>query len=245
MGRDRVALQVVGRYGRIRVDVFPSAPGCGPAHLSACVAGSNKYYSEVPPEREAGEHEIVISLKSGWSQLVPDLEGCELLRQRVTVQSDLTQLIIAGCIAAGAILVLGLLVWLLYKNQDRAKELVSSFASVEGVLTLKIGLEAWYERFMAAVALLCASEPTAFCRDISGDAVFVSQVREYRDKPWVNQTMIPYTPTPNPSHPHPHPHSPARSLPLDVALRVALSCPVISNMCRLTFATQCPNQDSR
>ena len=69
-------------------------------------------------------------------------------------------------------------------------------------------------------------KPTAFCRDISGDAVFVSQVREYRDKPWVNQTMIPYTPTPNPSHPHCHPHSPARSLPLNVALRVALSCPV-------------------
>ena len=39
----------------------------------------------MPPEREAGEHEIVISLKSGWSQLVSDLKGCELLRQRVTV----------------------------------------------------------------------------------------------------------------------------------------------------------------
>ena len=159
----------------------------------------------MPLEREAGEHVIAISLKSGWSQLVPELKGCELLRQKVTVQSDLTQLIIAGCIAAGAILVLGLLVWLLYKNQDRAKELVSSFASVEGVLTLKIGLEAWYERFMAAVALLRASGPTAFCRDISGDAVFVSQVREYRDKPWVNRTMIPYTPNPRPVAPTPPP----------------------------------------
>ena len=75
-------------------------------------------------------------------------------------------------------------------------------------------------------------EPTAFCRDISGDAVFVSQVREYRDKPWVNRTMVPYAPTPNGSHPHPHPDSPARSLPLNVALRVFLSCPIISNMSR-------------
>ncbi len=82
------------------------------------------------------------------------------------------------------------------------------------------------------VALLRASEPTALCRDISGDAVFVSQVREYRDKPWVNRTMVPYTPTPNASHPHPHPHSPARSLPLNVALRVFLSCPIISHMSR-------------
>ena len=181
----------------------------------------------MPPEREAGEHEIVISLKSGWSQLVPNVKGCELLRQRVTVQSDRTQLTIAGCIAAGAILVLALLLWLLYKNKDRAKELLSSFASVEGVLTVKIGLEAWCERLTAAVALLRASEPTAFCRDISGDAVFVSQVREYRDKPWVNRTMVPYTPTPDPSHPQPHPHSPARSLPLNIALRVALSCHVM------------------
>ena len=97
----------------------------------------------MPPEREAGEHEIVISLKSGWSLLVPDLKGCELLRQRVTVQSDLTQLIIAGCIIAGAILVLALLVWLLFKNKERAKELLSSFASVEGLLTLQIGMEVW------------------------------------------------------------------------------------------------------
>ncbi len=67
-------------------------------------------------------------------------------------------------------------------------------------------------------------KPTAFCRDISGDAVFVSQIREYRDKPWVNRTMIPYTQTPNPLHPHCHPHSPARALPLNVALRcVSLS----------------------
>ena len=111
----------------------------------------------MPLEREAGEHEIIISLKSGWSQLVPNVKGCELLRQRVTVQSDRTQLTIAGCIAAGAILVLALLVWLLFKNQDRAKELLSSFASVEGVLTFEVCLEAWCERFIAAVALLRAS----------------------------------------------------------------------------------------
>ena len=143
---------MVGRYGRrlsFRTGLWPC--------VAACVAGSNKYYSEVPPEREAGEHEIVISLKSGWSQLVPDLEGCELLRQRVTVQSDRTQLLFAGCIAAGAILVLALLMSLLFKNKERAKELLSSFASVEGVLTVKISLEAWCERLTAAVALLLAN----------------------------------------------------------------------------------------
>jgi hypothetical protein len=70
-------------------------------------------------------------------------------------------------------------------------------------------------------------EPTAFCRDISGDAVFVSQVREYRDKPWVNRTMVPYTPTSDLPHPHPHPDSPARPL---FALECPLRCAPLSLM---------------
>jgi hypothetical protein len=110
---------------------------------SACVAGSHKYYSEVPPERDAGEHEIVISLKSGWSELTPDLGRCELLRRRVTVQSDRTQLIIASVIVSGSILVLVILIWLLYKNKTSAKEFLASFASVEGVLTFKVCSEVW------------------------------------------------------------------------------------------------------
>ena len=110
---------------------------------SACVAGSHKYYSEVPPERDAGEHEIVISLKSGWSELTPDLGRCELLRRRVTVQSDSTQLIIASVIVSGSILVLVILIWLLYKNKTSAKEFLTSFASVEGVLTFKVCSEVW------------------------------------------------------------------------------------------------------
>jgi hypothetical protein len=110
---------------------------------SACVAGSHKYYSEVPPERDAGEHEIVISLKSGWSELTPDLGRCELLRRRVTVQSDSTQLIIASVIVSGSILVLVILIWLLYKNKTSVKEFLTSFASVEGVLTFKVCSEVW------------------------------------------------------------------------------------------------------
>ena len=149
---------MVGRYGRFR----SFRAGLGPC-VAACVAGSNKYYAEVPREREAGEHEIVISLKSGWSQLVPDLKKCVLLRRSFMVQSDRAQLIIVGCISAGVILVLALLLWLLVKKQDRAKALLCSFATVEGVLTLEVGLEAWCERFTAAVALLCARGRTLPC----------------------------------------------------------------------------------
>ena len=83
-----------------------------------------------------------------------------------------------------------------------------------------------------------ACEPTAFCRDISGDAVFVSVVREYRDKPWVNQTIIPYTQSPDPSHPHPHPHSSARSLPLNVR-RAARRSLMPGYLKHVTTRTQC------
>ena len=46
------------------------------------------------------------------------------------------------------------------------------------------------------LALLCVGhdlshERTIIGRDISGDALFASQIRQYRDKPWVNQMLIP------------------------------------------------------
>jgi hypothetical protein len=41
------------------------------------------------------------------------------------------------------------------------------------------------------LALSLSREPTPIGRDISGDALFASQVRRHRDKPWVNLMLIP------------------------------------------------------
>jgi len=96
--------------------------------------GSSEYSWQIPPDRDEGEHQIVVRLKGS---------DCTLLRLTVTVASDRTQMIVAGCIAGVATLVFALLVWLLFKNGDRTKEFLSSFGSVEGVLTFQIGMEVW------------------------------------------------------------------------------------------------------
>jgi hypothetical protein len=100
--------------------------------------GRNKYSWQIPPDRAAGEHEIVVSLKGS--------DACTLRRLTVTVTSDKTQMIVIGCIAGAAIVVLAVLAFLVWKNRDRAKELVFSLLSYEGLLTGEVCIEAWYAR---------------------------------------------------------------------------------------------------
>jgi hypothetical protein len=103
--------------------------------------GSNKYFAEVPAEltEQPGVYELLVNASNAWEET----GSCELLRRTVTVESDRTQLIIAGVIISGLILVLATLMWFLFKNKDKAKELLASFVSSEGMLTLDIGLEIW------------------------------------------------------------------------------------------------------
>ena len=106
----------------------------------------------MPPEREAGEHEIVISLKSGWSQLMPDLKRCELLRRRVTVPSDRAQHITLGVLTGLAIVALGaLLAYHIRYHKDNIKRFVESFFKHEGQLAFKICWDAWVRPSLHAV----------------------------------------------------------------------------------------------
>jgi hypothetical protein len=117
--------------------------------------GLSEYGWKIPPGRDAGEHEIIVSLRNS---------NCTLLRVRVTVASDTAQLIVAGCIAGAAILVLVTVGFLVWKNRHRALELIFSLLSYEGVLTGELCLEVWYgchsrtnPRSSAALCLLlCA-----------------------------------------------------------------------------------------
>jgi hypothetical protein len=61
--------------------------------------------------------------------------GCE--------PADGAQLIVASIIAAGIVAVLLLFALLLWKKRSRVKELLVSFASLEGLLVVEIGLEVW------------------------------------------------------------------------------------------------------
>jgi hypothetical protein len=97
--------------------------------------GRNKYSWQIP-YRAAGEHEIVVSLKGS--------DACTLRRLTVTVTSDKTQMIVIGCIAGAAIVVLAVLAFFVWKNRDRAEELIFSLLSYEGLLTGSLCIEAWY-----------------------------------------------------------------------------------------------------
>jgi hypothetical protein len=97
-------------------------------------SGVNKYTWNIPPDRDGGDHEIVVMLNGS---------GCILLRRTVTVASDRMQLIVAGSIGGAAILVLAVLGFLVWKNKSQAKELIFSLLSYEGILTGELCIEAW------------------------------------------------------------------------------------------------------
>ena len=97
--------------------------------------GRSEYSWQIPPGRDAGEHEIVIGLTGS---------NCTLLRLKVTVASDHTQMIVMGCIVGVVVLVLVALGFLAWKNQHRATELIFSLLSYEGVLAGEMCLETWY-----------------------------------------------------------------------------------------------------
>jgi hypothetical protein len=97
-------------------------------------SGFNTYTWKIPPDRDGGDHEIVVMLNGS---------GCILLRRTVTVASDRMQLIVAGSIGGAAILVLAVLGFLVWKNKSQAKELIFSLLSYEGILTGELCIEAW------------------------------------------------------------------------------------------------------
>jgi hypothetical protein len=96
--------------------------------------GRGEYSWRIPPDRDAGEHEIVLRLKDS---------NCTLLRLTVTVASDRTQMIVAGSIAGAAILAIAVIGFLAWKNRDRAKEMIFSLLSYEGLLTGELCVETW------------------------------------------------------------------------------------------------------
>jgi hypothetical protein len=106
----------------------------GDAVPSDWLRGLSEYTWHIPPNRDAGDHEIVVSLKDS---------NCTLLRLTVTVASDRTQMIVVGSIAGAAILAIAVIGFLAWKNRDRAKEMIFSLLSYEGVLTGELCFETW------------------------------------------------------------------------------------------------------
>jgi hypothetical protein len=97
--------------------------------------GRSAYRWQIPPDRDEGEHKVVVRLNGS---------DCTLLSLTVTVASDRTQMIAAGSIAGAAILALSVIGFLAWKNRDRATELIFSLLSYEGILAGELCFETWY-----------------------------------------------------------------------------------------------------
>jgi hypothetical protein len=110
--------------------------------------GSNEYTAIVSEALTAtdGEHKLVVQASRGWSHANSRVQSCVLLPARssvITVVSDRSQVILAGCLATVLLLATGVLGHLLYKNRGKALALLVSFLSFEGLLIIETLLEVW------------------------------------------------------------------------------------------------------
>jgi hypothetical protein len=133
--------------------------------------GQSEYSWQIPPDRDEGEHKIVVRLNGS---------ECTLLSVTVTVAYR-TQMILAMSIAGVAIVTLaGMMAYQIRAHQEQVKRFVESFLKHEGVLAVKIGWDAWVRPNLPA---LCDASPHAASalrhrclQDIGGDGVRTTAV---------------------------------------------------------------------
>jgi hypothetical protein len=108
--------------------------------------GQSEYSWQIPPDRDEGEHKIVVRLNGS---------DCTLLSVTVTVAYR-TQMILAMSIAGVAIVTLaGMMAYQIRAHQEQVKRFVESFLKHEGVLAVKIGWDAWVRPSLPALCNAC------------------------------------------------------------------------------------------
>jgi hypothetical protein len=132
--------------------------------------GRSEYSWQIPPDRDEGEHKVVVRLKGS---------NCTLLSLPVTVASDRTpQMILVGSIAGLAIVTLtGMLAYQMRAHKEHFKRFIESFLKHEGLLAFKICWDAWVRPSLPAFAVRCvlhaASALLHPClQDIGGDGAW-------------------------------------------------------------------------
>ena len=135
--------------------------------------GQSEYSWQIPPDRDEGEHKIVVRLNGS---------ECTLLSITVTVAYR-TQMILAMSIAGVAIVTLaGMMAYQIRAHQEQVKRFVESFLKHEGVLAVKIGWDAWVRPNLPAFAVRCAPRATfaslhRCLQDIGGDGAQTTSCR--------------------------------------------------------------------
>jgi hypothetical protein len=107
--------------------------------------GSNLYVAEVSADatENSGQYELEVIALNGSSNHGQSIGPCILLHRSITVSPNKARLILAGCLAGAVLLTLGMLAFLLYRNQDALKRALLSFLSFEGLLVLELCFEVW------------------------------------------------------------------------------------------------------
>jgi hypothetical protein len=110
--------------------------------LTRVGGSSNVFVAAIPIDMrsEPGEYRLRVVVMDGWDER--RLEVCEfaLLTQTFVLESpnDMKQVILASLLALVVVLVFALFLALVYRNPGKAKELLLSFATFEGMLTLEV-----------------------------------------------------------------------------------------------------------
>jgi hypothetical protein len=125
--------------------------------------GSNSYAADVSADltQFTGEYELLVAVETGWNHTMQNVTRCELMRTMIVVESDSKEIIVAACLASVLVLTLGLLGYLVYRNKERAKEILLSFLNFEGLLIVELCMEAWVRgAICAAPRYLCPDQAT-------------------------------------------------------------------------------------
>jgi hypothetical protein len=128
--------------------------------------GSNSYAADVSAAltQFTGEYELLVAVEAGWDHATQHVTRCKLMRTMILVESDSKEIIVAASLASVLVLTLGLLGYLVYRNKERAKEILLSFLHFEGLLIVELCMEAWVRgAICAAPRYLCpapANRPT-------------------------------------------------------------------------------------
>ena len=102
----------------------------------------NVFVAAIPTDMrsEPGEYRLRVVVVDGWDER--RLKVCEfaLLLQTFVLESpnDMKQVILASLLALVVVLVFVLFLALVYQNPGKAKALLLSFATFEGMLTLEV-----------------------------------------------------------------------------------------------------------
>ncbi len=117
--------------------------------LERSVSGSSRsrFRWEIPQRlrKEPGWYSYKVILEEAWDEVRRAKARCTLLEGTLEVSAvaDQKQLILAACLAAVVAIFVGVLVYVIRKNRERAKEMLISFVSYEGRLVGEILLEIW------------------------------------------------------------------------------------------------------